>query len=277
MMKKTVAGLVVIGAILVGLSGCGAKKDQSAEKATDWEKIEKAGKIIVGVDDTFVPMGFRDENNELVGFDIDLAKAVAKELGVEAEIQPIEWSMKETELKNGTIDLIWNGYTVSDERKKKVAFTKPYLKNEQVIVTLKKNNVKEYKDLTDKVIGAQEGSSGEANLIEEPELLLDFVKNNEAVLYPTFVEIFLDLNNGRLDGFIIDSVFAEYYISKEDDPDKYVILPSKFGEEDFAVGLRKEDKKTLEKINQAIKRLADQGKTQEISMKWFDEDKVLAQ
>lgn len=276
-MKKSLMGMIIAGMVLVGLTGCGTKKEDAKEKVTDWEKIEKKGEIVVGVDDTFVPMGFRDENDELVGFDIDLAKAVAEELGVKAKIQPIDWSMKETELKNGTIDLIWNGYTVTDERKEKVAFTKPYLKNEQVIVTLKKNNINEYEDMKGKVIGAQEGSSGEANLIEEPELMLDLVKDNEAVLYPTFMETFLDLNNGRLDGFIIDSVFAEYYISKEDDPDKYVILPSKFGEEDYAVGARKGDTKTVAKINEAIKRLADEGKTKEISMKWFNEDKVLGQ
>lgn len=274
-MKKLVAGMIIAGTVLVGLTGCGTKKE--TEKVTDWAKIEKEGKIVIGVDDTFVPMGFRDENDEIVGFDIDLAKAVTEELGIEAKIQPIDWSMKETELQNGTIDLIWNGYTVTDERKEKVAFTKPYLKNEQVIVTLKKNNITEYQDMTDKVIGAQEGSSGEANLINKPELMLDFVKDNEAVLYPTFSETFLDLNNGRLDGFIIDTVYAEYYISKEDDSEKYVILPSQFGEEDYAVGVRKEDKETLKKINGAIKSLSEQGKTQEISMKWFNEDKVLTQ
>ncbi|WP_314066911.1 amino acid ABC transporter substrate-binding protein [uncultured Vagococcus sp.] len=275
-MKKLATGMIMAGMVLA-LAACSTNKEVAKDKSTDWEKIEQKGEIVVGVDDTFVPMGFRDENDELVGFDIDLAKAVAEELGVKAKIQPIDWSMKETELQNGTIDLIWNGYTVTEERKAKVAFTKPYLKNEQVIVTLKKNNINDYEDMKGKVIGAQEGSSGEANLIDEPELMLDLVKDNEAVLYPTFMETFLDLNNGRLDGFIIDSVFAEYYISKEDDPEKYVILPSKFGEEDYAVGARKEDKKTVDKINQAIKSLADQGKTQEISMKWFNEDKVLAQ
>lgn len=275
-MKKIVTGMIMAGMLLV-LAACSNDKEASKDKVTDWEKIEQKDEIVIGVDDTFVPMGFRDENDELVGFDIDLAKAVAEELGVKAKIQPIDWSMKETELQNGTIDLIWNGYTVTEERKAKVAFTKPYLKNEQVIVTLKKNNINDYEDMKGKVIGAQEGSSGEANLIDEPELMLDLVKDNEAVLYPTFMETFLDLNNGRLDGFIIDSVFAEYYISKEDNPEKYVILPSKFGEEDYAVGARKEDKKTVVKINQAIKSLADQGKTQEISMKWFNEDKVLAQ
>lgn len=274
-MKKLLT-MMMAGATLVGLAAC-TDKEAAKDKVTDWDKIDQKGEIVIGVDDTFVPMGFRDEKDELVGFDIDLANAVADELGIKAKIQPIDWSMKETELKNGTIDLIWNGYTVTAERKEKVAFTKPYLKNEQVIVTLKKNNITEYADMKGKVIGAQEGSSGEANLIEEPELMLDFVKDNEAVLYPTFMETFLDLNNGRLDGFIIDSVFAEYYISKEDDPDKYVILPSEFGEEDYAVGARKEDQKTVAKINQAIKSLADQGKTQEISMKWFNEDKVLAQ
>lgn len=275
MMKKLMTGIVIGAAVLLGMTGCGAKKEGTSETLKDWAKIEKAGELVIGVDDTFVPMGFRDEKDQLVGFDIDMAKAVGEELGIKVKFQPIEWSMKETELQNGTIDLIWNGYTMTEERKTKVAFTAPYLKNEQVVVTLKKNNVKAYQDLTDKTIGAQEGSSGEANLRDEPELLLDFVKDQEAVLYPTFVEIFLDLNNGRLDGFIIDSVFAEYYIGKEDDPDKYVILPSQFGEEDFAVGVRKDDKETLAKIDGALKTLGESGKSKEISMEWFQEDRVL--
>lgn len=93
-------------------------------------------KLVIGVDDTFAPMGFRDENNDLVGFDIDLAQAVADKLGVEVEFQVINWDMKEQELIQGNVDLIWNGYTITDARKEQVAFTNPYLDNKQVVVTM---------------------------------------------------------------------------------------------------------------------------------------------
>ncbi len=106
--------------------------------------------MIIGIDDKFAPMGFRDENNEIVGFDIDYAKAAAEKMGVEVEFQPIDWKTKETELSSGRIDLIWNGYTITDERKEKVLFTKPYLKNAQVVVTLADSKITKLDDLSRK-------------------------------------------------------------------------------------------------------------------------------
>ena len=270
-MKKNLTLALLSLVAVVTLAACGK------QEAGDWQKITAAGKLVIGIDDTFVPMGFRDEKDNIVGFDIDLAQAVADELGVEAEFQPIEWSMKETELNNGTIDVIWNGYTVTKEREEKVAFTAPYLKNEQVLVTLKKNKINSYAEMKDKVLGAQEGSSGAYNVETQPELLAAFIKDGAPVLYPTFVETFMELNNGRLDAFIIDSVFAEYYIAQEKDPSQYVIIPSEFKEEDFAVGVRKKDSETLKKINGAIKKLVENGKAQEVSQKWFGEDRVLSE
>lgn len=273
MMKKV---KIIVSTLLVSLSLAACSNEQEESQGLkDWEKITETGKLVIGVDDTFVPMGFRDENDNLVGFDIDLAKAVAAELGVEAEIQPIDWMMKETELQNGRIDLIWNGYTVTKERQEKVAFTQAYLNNEQVIVTLAKNNITSYQNLKDKPLGAQEGSSGADVLVANPELLLDFVENQEAILYPTFVETFLDLNNGRIDGFIIDSVFAEYYIEQEGQADKYLILDSQFPQEDYAVGVRKGDSETLKQINGALDKLKAAGEMEKISQKWFGEDKTI--
>ncbi len=273
MMKKV---KIIVSTLLVSLSLAACSNEQEESQGLkDWEKITETGKLVIGVDDTFVPMGFRDENDNLVGFDIDLAEAVAAELGVEAEIQPIDWMMKETELQNGRIDLIWNGYTVTKERQEKVAFTQAYLNNEQVIVTLAKNNITSYQNLKDKPLGAQEGSSGADVLVANPELLLDFVENQEAILYPTFVETFLDLNNGRIDGFIIDSVFAEYYIEQEGQADKYLILDSQFPQEDYAVGVRKGDSETLKQINGALDKLKAAGEMEKISQKWFGEDKTI--
>lgn len=273
MMKKI---KIIVSTLLVSLSLAACSNEQEESQGLkDWEKITETGKLVIGVDDTFVPMGFRDENDNLVGFDIDLAEAVAAELGVEAEIQPIDWMMKETELQNGRIDLIWNGYTVTKERQEKVAFTQAYLNNEQVIVTLAKNNITSYENLKDKPLGAQEGSSGADVLVANPELLLDFVENQEAILYPTFVETFLDLNNGRIDGFIIDSVFAEYYIEQEGQADKYLILDSQFPQEDYAVGVRKDDSETLKQINGALDKLKAAGEMEKISQKWFGEDKTI--
>lgn len=130
-MKKRLMGILCLtGMVLLG--GCGSNNDESTSNSSDsWETIQEAGSITVGLDDTFVPMGFRDESGEIVGFDVDLAKAVFEEYDVEVEFQPIDWSLKETELGNGTIDLIWNGYSVTDARKEKVLFTDTYMKNDR--------------------------------------------------------------------------------------------------------------------------------------------------
>ncbi|MGX6978792.1 amino acid ABC transporter substrate-binding protein [Vagococcus elongatus] len=280
MKKKNIVWTLVLGAALLLAVGCGGsdkKEGGKKEKLTDWAEIEAAGKIVVGVDDTFVPMGFRDENNELVGFDIDLANAVGEKLDIEVEFQPVDWSMKESELENGTIDAIWNGYTVTEEREKKVAFSNYYLINEQDIVSMKKDNVQNFSEMKDKVLGAQEGSSGAESIENFPELLKDIIKDQEPILYPTFTEAFLDLEAGRIQGLVIDKVFAEYYIAQQDNSEDYVVAPSEFEQENFAVGLRKGDKETLKKINGALKDLYDEGKSKEISEKWFGEDRILPQ
>ena len=112
-MKIGKLGMGLIGLALVAMTGC-----QSAAKPQEdsWSALEAKGKLVVGIDDTFAPMGFRDENNELTGYDIEMAKAVSEKLGLEFEFQTIDWSMKESELNAGNIDLIWNGYSITDTR-----------------------------------------------------------------------------------------------------------------------------------------------------------------
>ncbi len=274
-MKKIVLGIVGLACSALILTGCGSSDKKEA--GDDWQKIKDKGEILIGVDDTFVPMGFRDEDNNLVGFDIELAQAVGEELGVETEFVPIDWSMKEAELENGTIDLIWNGYTVTEERKQKVLFTNYYLVNDQVLVSLKESNINSFKDMKDKEVGAQEGSSGQNSFENSPELMKDFVKNNEPVLYPTFTDAFMDLESKRIDGLIIDKVFAEYYISHQAEKDIFAIAPSEYEQENFAIGCRKDATATVAKINEALKAVYDNGKAKEISEKWFGEDRLLPQ
>ena len=112
-----------------------------ADTQDTWNRIERRKRVIIGLDDSFVPMGFRQKNGKLVGYDVDLARAVFKQYGIKADFQPIDWSMKETELKNGTIDLLWNGYSINPSRRKKVAFSRQYQKNEQILVTKKASNI----------------------------------------------------------------------------------------------------------------------------------------
>lgn len=270
-LKKIVLGMAAVLA-LVMLTACG-KKEASGDDS--WKTIEKDKKVTIGLDDTFVPMGFKDEDGKIVGFDVDLAKEVFKEYDIEAEFQPIDWSMKESELANGTIDLIWNGYTVTKSREKKVLFSDAYAQNEQVLVTKKDSNITEAEGMKDKVLGAQEGSSGYEAFNNQTEILKDIVKENDATLYASFNEAMIDLENGRIDGLLIDKVYADYYLKQAGKLDAFNIFSVGFKNEDFAVGARKGDKELVEKINSAFKDLQENGKYGEISKKWFGEELTL--
>ncbi|MGL9746991.1 transporter substrate-binding domain-containing protein [Enterococcus sp. DIV0170] len=270
-MKKIILGMVAV-LTLVTLTACGKKEASSTDS---WKTIEEDKKVTIGLDDTFVPMGFKDEDGEIVGFDVDLAKAVFKEYGIKADFQPIDWSMKESELENGTIDLIWNGYTVTKSREKKVLFTDPYAQNEQVLVTKKDSGITNAEGMKGKILGAQEGSSGYEAFNNETKTLKDIVKDNDATLYASFNEAMIDLENGRIDGLLIDKVYADYYLKQAGKLDAYNISSVGFKNENFAVGARKGDKELVDKINEAFKELQDNGKYAEISKKWFGEELTL--
>lgn len=244
----------------------------SDPKQDNWEKYQQQNSITVGFDNTFVPMGYEEKNGQYAGFDIELAKLVSEKLGIQVHFQPIDWDMKETELQNGTIDAIWNGYSATDERREKVAFTIPYMQNTQVIVSKKSSNIRSVEDMKDKVLGAQTGSSGYLDFEAQPELLKNHVKNHDADQYQSFNEALIDLKNDRIDALLIDRVYANYYLVSEGIIDDYEIFPAGFESESFAVGVRKSDKTLQEQLNQAFVALYQEGKFQEISQKWFGEN-----
>ena len=244
----------------------------SDPKQDNWKKYQQQNSITVGFDNTFVPMGYEEKNGHYAGFDIDLAKLVSEKLGIQVHFQPIDWDMKETELQNGTIDAIWNGYSATDERSEKVAFTIPYMQNTQVIVSKKTSNIRSVEDMKDKVLGAQTGSSGYLDFEAQPELLKNHVKNQDADQYQSFNEALIDLKNDRIDALLIDRVYANYYLTSEGIMDDYEIFPAGFESESFAVGVRKSDKTLQEQLNQAFVALYHEGKFQEISQKWFGEN-----
>ncbi len=212
-------------------------------------------------------MGFRDENNKIVGFDVDLAQEVFKRNDLELVLQPIDWTMKEAELNAGNIDMIWNAYTITEERKEKVAFTKPYLDNRQVIVTLEGSDVKSKSDLAGKKVAAQTGSSAVDAMNTEPELVKSF-DGGEPVLFDTNNEAFMDLEAKRVDAVVADEVLARYYI-KQKGADKYTILDEDFGDEEYGIGFRKQDKKLLEMVDKTLDDMRKDGSYDLIYEKWF--------
>ena len=249
----------------------------SDPKQDNWAKYQKQGSITIGFDNTFVPMGFEEKNGQYAGFDIDLAQAVSEKLGIQIKFQPIDWDMKETELQNGTIDAIWNGYTATDERKEKVAFTIPYMENQQVLVSKKSQNIQSVKDMSNKVLGAQAGSSGYLDFEAQPDLLKSQVKDQKANQYQSFNEALIDLKNDRIDALLIDRVYANYYLQSEGILNDYNVFSAGFESEAFAVGVRPADKTLLAALNQAFISLYQEGKFQEISQKWFGEDVATSQ
>lgn len=257
-MKKFLS-LFLLAMVTVVLAACGSSDDSADGKE----------KLIIGIDDKFAPLGFRDESNEIVGFDIDYARAAAEEMGYEVEFQPIDWSTKESELNSGRIDLIWNGYTITDERKEKVLFTKPYLENEQVIVTLKDSDIKAIADLEGKNVGVQTLSSALDALNADPINK----KIGDLAEYADNVTALTDLKAGRTDAVIVDAVVANYYNTLEDGV--FTIVEESLAPEQYGVGVKKGDEALLEKLQKALDTLTENGKAAEISEKWFGVDKVL--
>ena len=269
--QKGILGLLaLVGVAVMSLAGC--TQLASNPKVDNWDKYQQQKSITVGFDNTFVPMGFEEKNGNYAGFDIELAKYVSKKLGIQVHFQPIDWDMKETELQNGTIDAIWNGYSATDERREKVAFTIPYMQNTQILVVKKTSGIHSVEDMTGKVLGAQNGSSGMLDFEENPEVLKNRVKGGDADQYQSVNEAIIDLKNDRIDALLIDRVYADYYLTTEGIADQYDTIPSGFESESFAVGVRPADKKLLEALNQAFKELYQEGIFQQISQKWFGED-----
>ena len=269
--RKEILGLLaLVGVAVMTLAGC--TQLASNPKVDNWDKYQQQKSITVGFDNTFVPMGFEEKNGNYAGFDIELAKYVSKKLGITVHFQPIDWDMKETELQNGTIDAIWNGYSATDERREKVAFTIPYMQNTQILVVKKTSGIHSVEDMTEKVLGAQNGSSGMLDFEEHPEVLKNRVKGGDADQYQSVNEAIIDLKNDRIDALLIDRVYADYYLTTEGIADEYDTIPSGFESESFAVGVRPADKKLLEALNQAFKELYQEGIFQQISEKWFGED-----
>lgn len=183
--------------------------------ATDdsWNKVKESGKFVLGLDDSFPPMGFRDDNNEIVGFDIDVAKEVCSRLGVELVLQPISWDAKEQELSTGKVDCLWNGFSYSDERNEQMCLSEPYMDNRQVVVVTENSPIKTLADLKDKTLAVQAGSTAVEALDSVPEVK-DSLKDGKGVEVKDNVLAMMDLGTGGSDAVLMDEVVARYYIAK---------------------------------------------------------------
>ena len=260
-MKKVMVFMLAV-IITAGLiAGCGGDKKAATQKDSN-------KKIVVGLDDNFPPMGFKNEKNEIVGFDIDMAKEAAKRLGRPVEFKPIDWSSKEAELKSGRIDCIWNGLNITEERKKNMLFSDPYMECKQLIFIAKGSAIKGQADLKGKVVGMQSASTAEQNL-ENDKAFAATLK--EVKKYPDCIAAMMDLEAGRLDAIITDEIVGRYYMSKK--PDKFICLPTPVGPiGDFGIGFRKDDTKLQGEVQKVLNEMKKDGTAGKISTKWFGSD-----
>ncbi len=264
-MKKILTLLLVVLTVSSLFAG-GAKESSSVDNSL--KNVQEKGKFVLGLDDSFPPMGYRDENGEIVGFDIDTAKEVCKRLGVELVAQPIDWTAKEQELQTGNIDCIWNGFTITPERLEAMTFSDPYVDNAQVAVVKISSGIESLSDLKGKIIGVQAGSSAE-DAIDDTEGFRDSVK--EVVEFKDNLTALMDLEIGGVDAVIMDLLVANDNIARSG-KGIFKVLDEGLASEEYGIGFRKGDIALRDAVQNALNDMAADGTLAEIATKWFGAD-----
>ena len=262
-MKKVFLLLLIIFVV----SGCGSEQDSKNSNSPKYER-----KLVVGIDDEYAPMGFRNEKGELIGFDIDLAKEAAKRMGVQFEFLPIDWNNKENELDSGRIDLIWNGLDITPERQERILYSKPYMDNRQILLVKKGNDqgIRSEADLAGKIVGTQDGSNS-ADYIYKNEQLKNSFK--EFKTYRNFRDAFNDLESGAVDVLIVDELAGRFEMSKV--PSKFDPIEATIGPvTEIGIGFRKGDTELRDKVQSAFDSMIRDGSAHRISEQWFQADLI---
>lgn len=247
---------------------------KGTHRTDTWNKVHQQKTVTIGIDDTFVPMGFRDKKGKLIGYDVEMAKAAFEKMGLKPKFQVIDWSMKETELNTGHIDAIWNGYTMTPERAKHAAFTKPYHEDNQVLLTKANSGINTPQDMHGKQLGVQSGSVGFDDFNQDPKVLKQYL-GTKPVQYDTFDKAINDVKVSRINAVLIDGDYAKYYLAHNHSNEPMKLVKTNFPPDYDAVGLRKQDKTLREKLNKAIENLHRDGTEARLSKKYFgDPDAV---
>ena len=264
MKKKTVVFMLaaIMGSMM--LTACGkTATDPSADTSSDLAMIKNKGKMVIGITE-YQPMNYYDENGELTGFDTEFAKMACEKLGVEPVFQIIDWDTKETELKSGNIDCIWNGLTVTEDRKANMDFTEAYLTNKQCVV-INEANADKYTDiasLSSAMLQAEAGSAGETAIKSSPEL--------ESTTYTgaaSQADALLALKAGNCDAIVIDYTMANASCGTGDYTDLCMVNDIEMAGELYAIGFRTGSDVTPE-MNTIIKGLQDDGSLRSLADKY---------
>ena len=271
-MRRMMAALAA--AAMLALTGCapaaqtGSTGDagNAAPAADDsLQKVLDSGEFVLGLDASFPPMGFTDENNEIIGFDIDVAQEVCDRMGVKLVKQPIVWDAKEQDLDSGRIDCIWNGLSVNPSRAEAMNLSDPYMENEMVFVVPADSDIKGLADLPGKTVGVQLGSTAE-EILEAA----DFYADIHATPLEDNVEALRQMELGFSDTVFMDSVVANYLITSNGKD--FVVLDEGLEKEEYAIGFRKNDQALRDEVQKTLSEMKADGKLGEISTKWFGSD-----
>jgi polar amino acid transport system substrate-binding protein len=253
--------------MIFSLAACQGKEVSNEDNSLKY--IQDNGNFILGLDDAFPPMGFRDDADNIVGFDVDLAKAVCEKLGVELVLQPIEWDAKEQELNTKNIDCIWNGFSVTPDRLENLTMTAPYMTNNISLVVVNDSEVTTMADMAGKKLAVQSGSAAEETLNSEDNK--DFREAlGQTNPFGDYVTALMDLETGNSDAVLMDSIVANYMITEAGKDFK--VLDETLLADEYAIGFRKGELALSEAVEKALKELKDDGTVEEISTKWFGSD-----
>lgn len=257
-MKKKLVALLTAVLCLSLFAGCGSKKE-------DLEYIKDNGEMVMGIT-LFEPMNYYDDNGVLVGFETEFATAVCEKLGVKAKFQEIDWEQKENELKSKAIDCIWNGLTVTEDRKENMAFSTAYVSNRQVAI-IRKADAEKYVD-TASMAGAnmiaENGSAGQT-AIESDAVL----SKNKFVAAAAQKDALLEVKSGTSDVAVLDYIMAKAVVNNDTDYSDLMIVESiELAPEEYAIGFRLEDKELLAAVNKAIEELVADGTMAKLAEKY---------
>lgn len=262
-MKRVLVAVLAISMAAGVLTGCGSKGSDKT--------------FTVGFDAEFPPYGYRDDNGEYVGFDLDLAAEVCKRQGWELVKQPIDWDAKDMELSSGAIDCIWNGFTMNG-REDAYTWTEPYVDNSQVFVVAAASGVQNKEELAGKVVAVQKDSSALAALNDEENADNIALRDSFAQLieYADYNTAFMDLEQGAVDAVAIDIGVAQYQIAQRE-AGKFVMLQgedNKLAVEQYAVGFLKGNDELRDTVQKTLDEMAADGTFTQIAEKWGLTDSV---
>ncbi|MBQ6017669.1 MAG: amino acid ABC transporter substrate-binding protein [Clostridiales bacterium] len=276
LIKKAVASVMAVATFAAVFTACDKDRvknpsdtngpDTSVQSEEGQGDPAAAKKFIVGFDQDFPPMGFVNENNEYVGFDLDLAKEAASRMGMEFVAQPIAWDSKDMELGSGNIDCIWNGFTISG-REDKYTWTDAYMINDQVVVVKNDSDIKSLSDLAGKTVAVQKDSSGLAALNDNADLKNSF---GQLIETDTYLNALMELEMGSIDAIVMDEIVARYEIQTSGKPFK--VLDEAVASEEYGVGFLLGNTELRDQVQKVLEDMAADGTMAKISEKWFGTD-----